>query len=203
MRRQVRTDAGQAFPIYVVMVAGLLFLACAFFAVGKASATRNGAQGAADAAALAAAQDARDTLGPPFVAALMTPGGLHEFLQDYMFTPAAPCMQAERFAASNRAVTTNCYPTYGYLQDKMHVSIRTRYTVGDTVIPGTETKQATAHATAVIEFRCTYKFKGDPGEPVAFRCDGRDGFSIDPTDFNQNAWAALSKAIFAVHLVDD
>ncbi|MFE7787531.1 pilus assembly protein TadG-related protein [Streptomyces sp. NPDC057460] len=198
-----RSDAGQAFPIYVVMVAGLLFLAFAFFAVGKASATRNGAQGAADAAVLAAAQDARDTLGPPFVAALMTPGGLHEFLQDYTFQTVSPCLEARRFAASNRADTTACYATYGYLQDKMHVSIRTRYPVGDTVIPGTETKYGTADATAVIEFRCTYKFKGDPGEPVAFKCDGRDGFSIDPTDFDQDAWAALSKAIFAVHLVDD
>ncbi|MEU8829790.1 pilus assembly protein TadG-related protein [Streptomyces sp900116325] len=203
MRRQIRTDAGQAFPIYVVMVAGLLFLACAFFAVGKASATRNGAQGAADAAALAAAQDARDTLGPPFVASLMTPGGLHEFLQDYTFQTGTPCMEAQRFAASNRADTKSCYATYGYLQDRMHVSIRTRYTVGDTVIPGTETRQGTADATAVIEFRCTYKFKGDPGDPVAFKCDGRDGISIDPTDFDQGAWAALSKAIFAVHLVDD
>lgn len=64
MTAKPRGDAGQAFPIYVVMVAGLLFLAFAFFAVGKASATRNEAQGAADAAALAAAQDARDTLGP-------------------------------------------------------------------------------------------------------------------------------------------
>ncbi|WP_406429423.1 pilus assembly protein TadG-related protein [Streptomyces sp. NBC_01589] len=202
MRRQARTDAGQAFPIYIVMVAGLLFLACAFFAVGKASATRNGAQGAADAAALAAAQDARDTLGPPFVAALMTPGGLHEFLQDYMFNAVSPCAQAQRFASSNRSDVESCTPEYGYLKDRLHVSIRTRYTVGDTVIPGTETRQVIARATAVIEFRCGYKFKGDPGEPVNFKCDGRDGFSIDPTDFDQSSWAALSKAIFAVHLVD-
>ncbi|WP_194292244.1 pilus assembly protein TadG-related protein [Streptomyces jumonjinensis] len=37
------------------MVAGLLFLALAFFAVGQAGASRNGTQSGADAAALAAA----------------------------------------------------------------------------------------------------------------------------------------------------
>lgn len=133
----------------------------------------------------------------------MTPGGLNEFLQGYMFNPVSPCAQAQRLASSNRSDIASCTPEYGYLRDRMHVSIRTRYPVGDTVIPGTETKYGTADATAVIEFRCGYRFKGDPGDPVNFRCDGRDGFSIDPTDFDQGAWAALSKAIFAVHLVDD
>ncbi|MDF6044538.1 pilus assembly protein TadG-related protein [Streptomyces sp. JH14] len=209
MTAKPRGDAGQAFPIYVVMVAGLLFLAFAFFAVGKASATRNGAQGAADAAALAAAQDARDGLGPPFISALMT-NTLDEFLRDYRFTPY-PCVQAQRLASANRADLDaldpknpgGCNWGYGYLQDKVTASVKTRYTIGDTVIPGTETRHATADATAVIEFRCGYKFKGDPGDPVNFKCDGRDGFSIDPTDFDQGSWAALSKAIFAVHLVDD
>jgi hypothetical protein len=37
-------DAGQAFPIYIVVVGGLLFLAFAYFAVGQAAANRNGAQ---------------------------------------------------------------------------------------------------------------------------------------------------------------
>lgn len=69
-----RSDQGQAFPIYIAMVAGLLFLAFAFFAVGKASVTRNGAQGAADAAALAAAQQARDEIGPAFLGVLLLPG---------------------------------------------------------------------------------------------------------------------------------
>jgi len=57
-----RGDAGQAFPIYITVVAGLLFLAFAYLAVGQAAANRNGAQTAADAAALAAAQDTRDQL---------------------------------------------------------------------------------------------------------------------------------------------
>jgi len=42
------------------VIAGLLFLAFAFFAVAQAGTVRNGGQSAADAAALAAAQDDRD-----------------------------------------------------------------------------------------------------------------------------------------------
>ncbi|MEK8172388.1 hypothetical protein NKH77_33525 [Streptomyces sp. M19] len=38
--RRRAQDAGQAFPIYITAVAGLLFLALAFFAVGQAGATR-------------------------------------------------------------------------------------------------------------------------------------------------------------------
>lgn len=56
------SDAGQAFPIYITVVAGLLFLAFAYLAVGQAAVNRGGAQTAADAAALAAAQDTRDQL---------------------------------------------------------------------------------------------------------------------------------------------
>ncbi|MEK8144688.1 pilus assembly protein TadG-related protein [Streptomyces sp. M10(2022)] len=75
------------------MVVGLLFLAFAFFAVGQASATRNGAQGAADAAALAAAQDARDGMRLPFLAALESPETLDQFLREYRFT-WGPCNDA-------------------------------------------------------------------------------------------------------------
>jgi hypothetical protein len=39
-----RADAGQAFPIYITVVAGLLFLALAYLAVGQAAATRSEAQ---------------------------------------------------------------------------------------------------------------------------------------------------------------
>ncbi|MFF1922399.1 pilus assembly protein TadG-related protein [Streptomyces sp. NPDC058221] len=219
-------DRGQAFPIYIVMVAGLLFVAFAFFAVGQASATRNGAQGAADAAALAAAQDARDGLGPPFLAALQN-NALDEFLRDYRYGPI-PCVQAQRLASDNRADLTRdglgrsgCSWDIGYLQDKVTAEVKTRYTVGSSVIPGTAKKHATAHATAVIEFRCSWKAKDAPGTgsgsdddegekgdkgdkpdlPVlTFDCDGRDGVDIDPAD--PQPWAELGKTLFAVHLID-
>lgn len=211
-----RRDAGQAFPIYVVMVAGLLFLAFAFFAVGQASATRNGAQGAADAAALAAAQDARDGLTPPLLAALREPNGLNEFLATYEYFQAGRG-QAMRLASDNRSDVTDFYWQSGYWQDKVTARIETRYTVGDSVIPGTENKRATATATAVIEFRCGPKVKdvpapgpgGDDGADtggeaslpiVTLVCDGKDV----PIDLgSSDPLAGLSKLIFAVHLIDD
>lgn len=217
-----RRDRGQAFPIYIMMVAGLLFVAFAFFAVGQASATRNGAQGAADAAALAAAQDARDGLGPPFLAALQN-NALDEFLRDYRYGEV-PCLRAKRLAIDNRADIVDDYPRrrgcswdYGYLQDKFTAHIKTRYTVGSSVIPGTAKEHVTADATAVIEFRCTWKAKdapntdpgsgddeGDKGEKpdvplLAFDC-GHGGIDIDPTD--PQPWTELSKTLFAVHLID-
>lgn len=81
-------DRGQAFPIYVVALVGLLFAALALFVVGQASVTRSNAQGAADAAALAAARDARDHLLPGLDLALLKPeewedvlGGKRLFLE--------------------------------------------------------------------------------------------------------------------------
>jgi hypothetical protein len=221
MRERQRSDAGQAFPIYIVMVAGLLFLAFAFFAVGKASATRNGAQGAADAAALAAAQQARDEMGPAFLGALLLPDGLNDFFGDH-YISGAPCGQAQRFAADNRAdVVGGCAWDSGYQRDEVTIKVKTRNTVGDTLIPGTETKHATAEATAVIDFRCSWKpakkpdkdtgpqpgkdkEKGEkektPGR-ITFDCDGRSQFEIDPLD--PAPWSELGKTLFAVHLIDD
>lgn len=222
MLSRSRRDRGQAFPIYIVMVAGLLFVAFAFFAVGQASATRNGAQGAADAAALAGAQDARDGLGPLFLVALQN-NTLDEFLRDYRYGDF-PCSRAKRLADENRADIVDDYPRkrgcswdYGYLQDKFTAHIKTRYTVGSSVIPGTGKEHVTADATAVIEFRCTWKAKdppstglgsggdeGDKGEEsdvplLAFDC-GHGGIDIDPTD--PQPWAQLGKMLFAVHLID-
>ncbi|WP_351226082.1 pilus assembly protein TadG-related protein [Streptomyces sp. NPDC002133] len=212
-----RRDGGQAFPIYIMMVAGLLFLAFVFFTVGKASATRNGAQGAADAAALAAAQEARDQMGPGFLAALLLPGGLDEFFEGNHFGSGAPCNRAQYFAAENRSdvVPGGCQWNSGFMRDEVTVEVETRYTVGDSVIPGTETRHATAKATAVVEFRCSWKpadkedkpgngggpdeNKDNPG-PIAFKCDGRDSFLLDP--LNLDPWEELAEVFFAVHLVD-
>ncbi|MGW0935063.1 pilus assembly protein TadG-related protein [Streptomyces sp. NPDC002666] len=216
-------DQGQAFPIYIVMVAGLLFLAFAFFAVGQASATRNGAQGAADAAALAAAQDARDGLGPPLLEALRTPDGMDRFLRLHQYGWVG-CNEAQRLASDNRSdldpspeLPGGCGWETGYLQDRVTARVKTRYTVGESVIPITDETHATAQATAVIEFRCSPKVKDVPvtgpddddgvdkgGEAslpiVTLDCDGRD-VPIDLDD--ADPLAGLSKLIFAVHLIDD
>lgn len=221
-----RSDRGQAFPIYIVMVAGLLFLAFAFFAVGQASATRNGAQGAADAAALAAAQDARDDLEVPFLAALREPNGLSDFLENHRYFQAG-CGKAQQLASANRShlhsgdsLRLPCDWDEGFLRDRVTVSVETDYTVGSSVIPGTETRHATAHATAVIEFRCSTKLEdapsadpgsddgggedgegGQPDLPIpTLDCGGQD-LEIDPV--HPELWTDLAKTLFAVHLIDD
>lgn len=225
MIKNCRSDRGQAFPIYIVMVAGLLFLAFAFFAVGQASATRNGAQGAADAAALAAAQEARKDLGAPFLAALRTPDGLSDFLSDYRYYQAG-CWNARQLASANRSDLFSedprqgpCAWDEGFLRDRVTVSVKTQYTVGSSVIPKTKTMHGEATATAVIEFRCAPKLKDPPnaepgsdegkdegGKPdlplPTLSCGGQDdGFEVDPA--HPELWEDVAKTIFAVHLIDD
>ncbi len=218
MRTRQRGEAGQAFPIYIVMVAGLLFLAFALFAVGQASAARNGAQGAADAAALAAAQEAREELRVPFLQALREPDGLNDFLGGSR-NPGLGREEADRLAARNRSDVTGFYWRQGFWQDRVTARVKTRYTVGHSVLPSTKDRHATASATAVVEFRCSLKTtpestdprQGDDDEkdkddskdtpaPFEFTCDGRPVI-IDLS--NSDPLADLSKLIFAVHLIDD
>lgn len=230
MIKRCHGDRGQAFPIYIVMVAGLLFLAFAFFAVGQASATRNGAQGAADAAALAAAQKAREDLGVPFLAALREPNGLNDFLANHRYFEAG-CWKARQLASANSSHLRSDEPfrrppcgwDEGFLRDRVTVSVETDYTVGSSVIPSTKTTHGKATATAVIEFRCSPRLEdapsddtgsdvgddenGEGGEPdlpipTLLGCNGQDGgLEVDPA--HPELWDDLAKTIFAVHLIND
>ncbi|MFF9848913.1 pilus assembly protein TadG-related protein [Streptomyces litmocidini] len=145
---------GQAFPVYIAVIAGLLFLAFAYFLVGQAALTRNSAQTAADAAALAAAQDAREQLRDGWIEVILDPGQWNKFLQGEADPGASPCQQAEKFAARNEAALTGgkCVPLatgeHGF-----------KVTVSTT---GRESHHATASAEAVIEPRCSF----DPPEPT-------------------------------------
>ncbi|MCX5385322.1 pilus assembly protein TadG-related protein [Streptomyces sp. NBC_00083] len=209
----LRQDRGQAFPIYVVMVAGLLFLAFAFFAVGQASATRNGAQGAADSAALAAAQRAREELVPRVLAALMTPGGLDTLFDDGVVLGDARA-EATNFAAKNHADLLALDGRLGGAgRFTFKASVTTQYTVGNSVIPGTEQDHGTATATALIELRCALPPGGGAGasptpaptrtpvptptstppSPVTITCDGKD-LPTDPMP--------APEELFTVKLVD-
>lgn len=115
-------DRGQAFPIYVMMVAGLLFLALAFFAVGKASALRNGAQGAADASALAAAQSTRERFEAPFIAALWA-----NSIESFLNSPFAPaCDAAQGLASDNDAELLDCFPQYDSDRDSITTRVKGR-----------------------------------------------------------------------------
>ncbi|MFC9799345.1 pilus assembly protein TadG-related protein [Streptomyces bacillaris] len=201
--RRLHGDAGQAFPIYVVMVAGLLFLAFAFFAVGKASALRNESQGAADAAALAAAQRARDDFGPGFLASL--PVNTLDLFLAAPFQDATACWEARRLASANDARATACYSEYGYLRDKITVRVQGNDPVDSPVIPGTGSTVARTGATALIEFRC-------PGPEVLdlnsdgvqdlyiFTCSNGNVVKISPA--SPPPWSTVSKILFDVRLID-
>ncbi|MBX9396820.1 hypothetical protein K4749_25340 [Streptomyces sp. TRM72054] len=196
MRLRRYDDTGQAFPIYITVVAGLLFLAFAYLAVGQAAATRNEAQTAADAAALAAAQDLRDQLAGQWLENVLDPASWQGIF-DGNVGAANSCWRADQLAAQNDARVTNCDPDLlGY-----KVDIVTTEPVGDTIVPGTEDMLATATATAVIEPRCTFELPGeDAADDVlpALNCKDRD-WNLDPEDLDI---LPEPEDLFDVHLAE-
>ncbi|MFF5762448.1 pilus assembly protein TadG-related protein [Streptomyces tanashiensis] len=150
----MRGDSGQAFPVYIAVIAGLLFLAFAYFLVGQAALTRNSAQTAADAAALAAAQDAREQLRDGWIEVILDPGQWAGFLKGEDYDEDAACQRAAVFAARNEAALTGdtCVPlTTG--EHGFRVTVTTT---------GRESHHATASAEAVLEPLCTF----DPPVPT-------------------------------------
>ncbi|EMF28698.1 pilus assembly protein TadG-related protein [Streptomyces pseudogriseolus] len=147
-------DSGQAFPIYITVVGGLLFLAFAYLAVGQAAANRNGAQTAADAAALAAAQERRDQMAGAWLENLLDPEKWQDIFDGMADGLTPSCWRAEQLAASNDATVLSCNAD-GFLG--YTVDVQTNKTVGDSIVPGTETKKSRATATAVIEPRCDFE----------------------------------------------
>ncbi|MEU6847522.1 pilus assembly protein TadG-related protein [Streptomyces sp. NPDC046716] len=194
-------DRGSTLPIYIWLTAILLFAALAFFAFAQAASARNGAQSAADAAALAAAQSSRDELMNGLGEAIDGGDDWFGWLEGQNVAGANAQAAAGQLAAENdadviagpEATQVNGFPGY-------RVEVRTRYTVGDTVIPGTENKHATAHATAVVQPRCEIPADADFKEAVQLNCDGTP-FEIDPEDFDLEDLPDAS-ALFSVHLAD-
>ena len=162
----------------------LLFAALAFFAFAKAASARNGAQSAADAAALAAAQDARDEIVDELVGAIDQEGNWLDWLDgDLDPTGAGAEAAAQELAAANNSTLVGMQfpPINGF--PGFRADVRTNYTVGNSIIPGTEGMQADAHATAVIQPRCDFDLDADPENPVELNCDG-EIVDIDPGDFD-------------------
>ncbi|GAA3220613.1 pilus assembly protein TadG-related protein [Streptomyces sp. NPDC006186] len=185
------------------MVGGLLLLAFAYLAVGQAAANRNGAQTAADAAALAAAMDTRDQLADQWLTEVGEPKHWQDIFDgDVPVDPS--CWRAHELAAQNEADVETCTPAglLGYT-----VEVKTDRPVGESVIPGTEKQYATASATAVIEPMCTFDLPDEDvkeGEVKAavlpsLKCKGKtwDLVPDDLTDLPQ------PQDLFDVHLADD
>ncbi|MFI8210571.1 pilus assembly protein TadG-related protein [Streptomyces werraensis] len=202
-RRRRFADSGQAFPIYITVVGGLLFLAFAYLAVGQAAANRNGAQTAADAAALAAAQERRDQLSGAWVENLLDPEKWQDIFDGMAAGLTPTCWRAEELAASNDATVLNCYAD-GLLS--YTVEVQTNKTVGDSIVPGTETKKSRAMATAVIEPRCGFELpaegeEADEAERLpTLNCKGGIDWELDP----EAPQDLLPKPedLFDVHLAD-
>lgn len=172
-------DAGQAFPIYLTAVAGLLFLALAFFAVGKAGATHNSGQTAADAAALAAAQDYRQQLRTALLQTIDADGDWGDLLAGRGLGAGGACDHAQWFAARNDADVTHCRPAY--LPTSFAVTVRTRHSVGNSVVPGGD-RHATARATAEVAPRCSVDPPRDGDDSGGEPGDGHDGAHRDDSD---------------------
>ncbi|MGW4598778.1 pilus assembly protein TadG-related protein [Streptomyces sp. NPDC004457] len=197
MRRLRRYgDAGQAFPIYITVVAGLLFLAFAYLAVGQAAVNRGGAQTAADAAVLAAAQNGRDQLAAAWIADLLDPDKWEDVFHGE--TPVDnPCARAEQLAAQNDATLNDC----NWQLLRYTVDVEANKSVGDSVVPGTEDIHSKAAATAVIEPRCTFDPPEEAGrgdELPPLECDGKT-WNLDPDD---EATLPAPEDLFDVHLAD-
>jgi hypothetical protein len=150
---------------------------------------------------LAAAQDSRDELMKGLAGAIGQDDQWLDWLNGDLFKGTGATAAAERLAAENdstvqgaaQPATANGFPGY-------RVAIETRYTVGDSIIPGTETQHAKAYATAVIEPRCTFAPDADPKKLVELDCGG-DLVDIDPEHFNSDDLPDAS-VLFSVHLAE-
>jgi hypothetical protein len=171
-------DEGATVILYGAVIAGLLFLAFAFFAVAQAGTVRNGGQSAADAAALAAAQDDRDELYEGLIEAIGESESLEDWLDGIADIFGDGCGEAEYFAGRNRSDVLSCDTVSREGRNGYTVKVETRFDTGDSIVPGADNKKAQATATAVIKPRCELE---DDVKLIEITCDGED-FIIDPDD---------------------
>jgi hypothetical protein len=173
-------------------MAALFFLAFAYFAVGQAAVTHNGAQTAADSAALAGAREERDSLKGAFLAAL-TGGDLDALGHLLGAGPSSGGCDADvqdaagRYAHDNGATLESCEGVAD--PPGVTVEVITDGAVGRSVVRGTQNEHARATATAVVEPRCHAGTKD--GHSIDFSCDSgpltidptAGGFTLDLSDF--------------------
>ncbi|MEU8621811.1 hypothetical protein [Streptomyces sp. NPDC048623] len=208
------------------MIAGLLFLAFVYFVVAQAAVLRSGGQTAADAAALAAAQDARRQLRDGWRAVILDPDAWDRFLQGREYDGGTACESAAQYARDNGATMSpsDCFDQSSEDGIEFRVRITTTGTVGKSLVPGTEGEHAEATATAVLEPLCSFHAPDptlppptpvtptptdsatpdptptpspEPGPITGLVCDDVE-WTIDPEDPQLPDAAAL----FTVRLVD-
>ncbi|QKW29182.1 hypothetical protein HUT11_26025 [Streptomyces seoulensis] len=197
-RRRKYGDAGQAFPIYIMVMGGLLFLALAYFAVGQATVNRGGAQTAADAAALAAAQDTRDQLADEWVREVLDPAKWEDIFTGNGQGLEPSCPRAGQLAEQNDAHLLRCDPE-GL---EFTVDVQTNKSMGKSVVPITESKRSKASATAVIKPLCTFPpLTADAAPKVLpiLTCRNSRQWELDPKNLTE---LPKPQDLFDVHLAD-
>ena len=189
-------DRGQTIGIYIVAMAALFFLAFAYFAVGQAAVNRNSAQTAADAAALAAARETRDGVKDAFLAALKSgdTDTLTALLAGQGMDGTDGCAAAVEYADLNQADAAPCTPVHD--PPGWTVAVKSRQSVGKSVVDGTEDIYATAQATAVVQARCTEPVAAPP-DSVRFSCGDAGEVTVDPNDPNFTLDLSM---FYSVHL---
>ncbi|MEU7304399.1 pilus assembly protein TadG-related protein [Streptomyces sp. NPDC007206] len=176
-------------------MAGLLFLALAYLAVGQASVNRSGAQTAADAAALAAAQNERDQLTAQWVKVLADPTKWQDIFEGRV-TFDDPCGRAGQLAAQNDAVLSDCFAP-GLL--KYRVDVQSDKSVGRSVVPGSENYKSKASATAEIEPLCNVPDAGGGGDTLLQLTCRDKVWHLKPDD---TTGLPKPEDLFDVHLAD-
>ncbi|WP_284347912.1 pilus assembly protein TadG-related protein [Streptomyces sp. NBC_01387] len=186
--------------IYVAAIGGLLFLAFAYFAFAQAAVARGSAQSAADAAALAAAQNVRNEMADGLTNSLGHSDAWVDWLLGNESVPGTGEAAADQLAAENGATLDGLTPTTVRGYPAFRASVTTRSTVGKSVIPGTDSRHAKAHAVAMIEPRCSATPPSDP-KLIEFNCDGGQHWKIDPKNLD-DVQLPQPKDLFAVHLAE-
>lgn len=156
---------------------------------------------------MAAAQDARDELVDGLLGAIAADEDWLDWLDGDKPVGEGARAAAEALAADNNSivqgepvqVVQDGYPGF-------RVSIKTDYTVGNSIIPGTEGMAGRADATAVIQPRCEVVTPADPVDPVdpldpfELDCDG-EAVTVDPGHFDPDDFPDAS-VLFSVYLVE-
>ncbi|MGA5225226.1 pilus assembly protein TadG-related protein [Streptomyces koyangensis] len=196
MRRSAG-DAGQALPLFIWVTGIVLFAAFAFFAFAQGAVARNGAQTAADAAALAAANDTREELAEGLVRAVEEGEEWLDWLEGRGALGGTARSEAARLAGANSATVsgfgveeTNGWPGY-------RVSVEMNDSVGDSIIPGTEGMYAKAVAVSVVEPLC--EVLADDSN-ISFRCSNGGEYEFDADDMSFDDLPDLAD-MYSVHLV--
>jgi hypothetical protein len=153
---------------------------------------------------LAASQEARDELLLDLEAAIAA--GDDNWL-DWLDLPAGglptdgATAAAAELAAQNRSTLQGDAQLTEVAGDPgFRVVVETNYSVGESVIPGTETLRATAQAVAVIQPRCDFDLDADPTKLVTLVCDG-EPVDIDPEKFDPDDLPDAS-VMFSVRLAE-